>query len=150
MIKIICIGKLKEKYLQQAEKEYIKRLTKYNKVKIIELNNESLDKKTTLEKEGNKILEQINNNEQVITLDINGKTLDSITFAKELEKKIMINSQITFIIGGSYGLSEKVKKRSDFALSFSKLTFPHQLFRIIFIEQLYRAYKIINNETYHK
>ena len=146
MIKIICVGKLKEKYLKDAFQEYSKRLSKYTKINFIELEDSSLNNE--LEIEGEKILKNINEKEFVVTLDIDGEYLTSL----ELSKKVndWLQSNLTFVIGGSNGLSESVKKRSNYSLSFSKLTFPHQLFRIIFLEQLYRSFKIINNEQYHK
>lgn len=150
MIKIICVGKLKEEYLKKAISEYIKRLSKYTKLEIIELADESLkDIQKCIELEGEKILNQIKEKDYVITLEIEGKEYNSIEFASNLEAKES-RGNITFIIGGSYGLSKKIKERSNQAISFSKLTFPHQLFRIFLLEQIYRSYKIRNNESYHK
>lgn len=151
MIKIICIGKLKEKYLQEAILEYIKRLNKYTKIEIIELND--LDKFNVddiLKKEGESILKKIKDKDYVITLEIEGLKMNSAELAWKIDNIFTTNSNIDFVIGGSYGLSEAVKKRSNFKLSFSDLTFPHQLFRVILLEQIYRSFKIINNETYHK
>ena len=151
MIKIICVGKIKEKYLKDAISEYQKRLSKYTKIEIIELNDISnLNKNDIIEKEGINILNHIKDKEYVITLDINGVKMDSVTFADTLSKTLIINSNIVFIVGGSYGLSNSVSNRSNFKLSFSDLTFPHQLFRVILLEQIYRSFKILNNETYHK
>ncbi len=150
MIKIICIGKIKEKYLVDAIKDYKKRLKKYTKVNVVELENVTKNSSSDLEKEKKEIQKHIDKKDYVITLEIDGKELTSIEFAKKIEETIMINSNITFIIGGSDGLHEDIKKRSNFPLSFSKMTFPHQLFRVILLEQIYRAFKIINNETYHK
>lgn len=151
MIKLICVGKIKEKFIKEAIDEYTKRLSKYTKLEIIELPDISIgNEEQILEKEGQTILNHINNNEYVIALDINGEMYDSIGFAKMLDKQLINNSNITFIIGGSYGLHSSVLNMSSMRLSFSKLTFPHQLFRLIFVEQLYRAYKIMGNETYHK
>ena len=151
MIKIVTVGSLKEKYLKDAQEEYIKRLKKYTNIEIIELKDESFnDDKKTKEVEGNKILKNIKNKDYVITLEIEGKELSSIELANKLDNIYLTNSDITFIIGGSLGLSEKVKERSNYKLSFSKLTFPHQLFRIILLEQIYRSCKINNNESYHK
>ncbi len=151
MIKIITIGKIKEKYLQDALNEYEKRLSKYTKLKIIELNDIS-DKNTqiVLSKEKDEIIKYVNSNDYVISLDINGKMLSSIEFASKLNNLFITNSNITFIIGGSYGLHDDVKNLSNELLSFSKLTFPHQLFRVILLEQIYRCFKINNNESYHK
>lgn len=151
MIKIICVGKIKEKYLKDAISEYQKRLSKYTKLEIIELNDISnLNRNDIIEKEGINILNNIKDKDYVITLDINGIKMNSVKFADTLAKTLIINSNIVFIIGGSYGLSNSVSARSNLKLSFSDLTFPHQLFRVILLEQIYRAFKINNNETYHK
>ena len=143
MIKIICVGKLKEKYLKEACFEYIKRINKYTKLEIIEL------KDSNILEEKDQILKYLHK-EYIIALDINGDILDSPTLAKKIDNILLTNSNITFIIGGSDGLHADIKKHSDFCLSFSKLTFPHQLFRVMLLEQLYRSFKINNNETYHK
>ena len=148
MIKIICVGKIKEKFYRDATEEYQKRLSKYTKLQIIEVNDEI--EEIALKKEAVGILKHIKENDYVITLEIEGKEISSLELAKKLDETLMINSNITFVIGGSYGLSEEVKKRSDYKLSFSKLTFPHQLFRVILLEQIYRCYKINNKESYHK
>ena len=150
MIKIICVGKLKEKYLKDAIEEYSKRLSKYTKLEIVELKDLDYDITKTIKEEGQSILKHIEEKEYVITLEINGKQLSSTEFASILEKANIEYSNITFVIGGSYGLSNDVINRSNYHLSFSKLTFPHQLFRIVLLEQIYRAYKINNNESYHK
>lgn len=151
MIKIICVGKLKEKYWKDAMEEYQKRLQKYVNLEIIEILDEGLlDKRTCLKKEQEKIEKYLNPKEYLITLEIEGKEISSKEFADKINQILISNSNITFLIGGSYGLSEELKKRANFKLSFSKLTFPHQLFRIMFLEQIYRCYKINNNESYHK
>ena len=151
MIKIICVGKLKEKFWIDAVKEYSKRLSKYTKLEIIEIPDFKSDiASIELEKEKDKILSKINDKDYVITLEIEGEELSSVELSETLEKKLIQNSNITFIIGGSSGLHEEIKTRSDFAVSFSKLTFPHQLFRVILLEQIYRSFKIIHKETYHK
>lgn len=151
MIKIICVGKIKEKYLKDAISEYEKRLTKYEKVKIIEVNDiNSYDKDIILSKEKDEILRYVDERDFVITLEINGNMLNSEELALKINNIYNTNSTITFIIGGSYGIHEKVSERSNYKLSFSKLTFPHQLFRVILLEQIYRAFKINNNEAYHK
>ena len=144
MIKIICVGKIKEQYLKDAILEYKKRISKYHKLEIIELPDNSI------EEEGNAILKVINDKDYVITLEIEGQMIDSIEFSNRIEKIFIEHSNITFIIGGSDGLSNKIKAISNFKLSFSKMTFPHQLFRVILLEQIYRAFKIMKNETYHK
>ena len=151
MIKIICIGKIKESFIQEAIKEYEKRISKYQDLKIIELDDIGLDdKKVVLKKEEDKILKVLNTKDFIITLEIEGHELSSLDFSKKIEDTFLINSNITFIIGGSYGLSDTIKNLSNYKLSFSKMTFPHQLFRVILLEQIYRSFKIINNEEYHK
>lgn len=144
MIKILCIGKVKESFYQDAIKEYMKRLSKYHKVIIEELPDSNKQKEEEL------LLKKINTKDYNIVLDIEGKMLNSIELSNHIDKTFQMNSNITFIIGGSDGLTEKVKKIADFKLSFSKLTFPHQLFRVILLEQIYRSFKILNHETYHK
>jgi len=150
MIKIICVGKIKEKYFIDAINEYLKRLSKFTKIDLIEVKDEDFDVSKTLLKEKESISKYIEDKDYVITLEIEGEELDSISLSKKIDNIQLNNPNITFIIGGSYGLHEEIKKRSNYKLSFSKLTFPHQLFRVILLEQLYRTYKIINNETYHK
>ena len=148
MIKIICIGKIKEKYFKDAIKEYQKRISKYSKLEIIELTDYNYDKEKTIYEEGKNILSKISEKDYVVTLEISGNKLDSIEFSKFIDSNISKN--IVFVIGGSYGLSRDVIKRSNYKLSFSNLTVPHQLFRVILLEQIYRSFKIINNESYHK
>lgn len=151
MIKIICIGKIKEKYFSEAIKEYEKRLSKYTNLEIIELQDEGIkDKKVALKKEKEKIEKVLNSKDYLITLEIEGKELTSLELSTKIDETLAINSNITFLIGGSYGLDDELKKRANFHLSFSKLTFPHQLFRILLLEQIYRSFKIQNNEEYHK
>ena len=151
MIKIICVGKLKENYLKEAVLEYTKRLSKYTKISIIELNDVSnTDVNTIIKKEQDEILKNVDLKDYIITLDINGQNISSTEFANKLSNTFISFSNITFIIGGSYGLSDKIKELSNYRLSFSKLTFPHQLFRVMLLEQIYRAFKINNNEEYHK
>lgn len=151
MIKIITIGFIKEQYLKDAITEYKKRISKYTNLEIIELKDEDFgENEKTLKVEEEKILKQISDRDYIITLEIEGKELTSIEFAKKIESIQLENSNITFIIGGSYGLSENIKNKANYHLSFSKMTFPHQLFRVLLLEQIYRAYKINNNESYHK
>lgn len=157
-ITLISVGKIKEKYLKDAINEYSKRLTKYCKLKFIEINDEkapdNLSEKDELiikDKEGNKILEKIKDQQYVVALDLKGKQRTSEEFSKEMENlSIYGNSDIVFVIGGSLGLSDGVIKRSNDQISFSKMTFPHQLMKVILIEQIYRAYRIIKGEPYHK
>ena len=144
MIKIICVGKIKEKFYRDAILEYMKRLGKYHNVKIIEVMDSNINKEKDL------ILKYINKKDYITILDIEGRELSSVEMADFIDKTLIVNSNLTFIIGGSFGIHEDIKKLSNYRLSFSKMTFPHQLFRVIFLEQLYRSFKIINNETYHK
>lgn len=145
MIKIICLGKIKEDYLNKLIDDYKKRISRYHKLEIIELKDENdlAVEKTNIEK-------YIGSQDYVIALDIDGTNLDSVALAKKIDETFLSRGTITFIIGSSYGLHEDIKKRANFRLSFSKLTFPHGLFRGILLEQIYRSFKILNNETYHK
>lgn len=144
MIKIICVGKIKENYLRDMINDYAKRISKYHKIEIIELTDSNINK----EKE--ELLRVINTKDYNIVMDIDGNNLSSKEFAEKIDKTFLINSNITFIIGGSDGISPEIKELANYRLSFSKLTFPHQLFRGILLEQIYRAFKILNNESYHK
>ena len=151
MIKLIVIGQLKEKYLKEAVEEYKKRISKYTNIEIIELKDEGLvEDNKAIELEGKKIKKHISNKDYVITLEIEGKELNSIEFAEKIRTIQIEYPNISFIIGGSNGLSKEIKELSNYHLSFSKMTFPHQLFRVLLLEQIYRSYKIINNEKYHK
>lgn len=151
MIKIICVGKIKEEYLRSAIKEYEKRLSKYTKLEIIECSDYgNLDISSILEREKEEIIKYIQDKDYLITLEIEGKELDSVSFSEKIEQIFLTHSNITFIIGGSYGIHEDIKKKSHLHLSFSKMTFPHQLFRVLVLEQIYRSFKIMNHESYHK
>jgi 23S rRNA (pseudouridine1915-N3)-methyltransferase len=151
MIKIICVGKLKEKYLKDAIDEYKKRISKYSELELIEVADEGLlDDVKTLKKEGESILKYINTKDYIITLEIEGNNISSLEFAEKINNIYQTNSNITFIIGGSLGLDEEIKRLSNYRLSFGKMTFPHQLFRVLLLEQIYRCFKINNNESYHK
>jgi len=150
MIRIICVGKIKENYFKEAILEYKKRLSKYTKIEIVEINDYDLDIKSTIRKEGELILKSLRDSDYNIALDINGKEYDSVSLSKKIDEVFLSKSTITFIIGGSYGIDDLVKEKCDLKLSFSKLTFPHQLFRVILLEQIYRSFKILNNEEYHK
>ena len=144
MIKIICVGKIKENYLRDMINDYAKRINKYHKIEIVELTDSNINK----EKE--ELLRVINTKDYNIVMDIDGNNLSSREFAEKIDKIFLINSNITFIIGGSDGISPEIKELANYRLSFSKLTFPHQLFRGILLEQIYRSFKILNNESYHK
>lgn len=151
MIKIITVGSLKERYLKEAIEEYQKRIKKYTDIEIIEVKDEGLlSPMQAMEKESEKIKKHISEKEYIITLEIEGKQFTSEEFSRKIEDIQMINSNITFIIGGSYGIDQSIKEKAKTHLSFSKMTFPHQLFRVLLLEQIYRAFKIMNNESYHK
>lgn len=159
MIKItlIALGKLKEKYLSEAVLEYKKRLSRYCDLKIIEIEPQRLPDKpsdseieTALEKEAQQILKNIPSENFTVALCVEGKGMSSPDFAKKIDGRIAMGKNVTFIIGSSYGLSEKIKKASHFRLSVSEMTFPHQLFRVMLLEQLYRAFKINEGSAYHK
>ena len=145
MIKILCVGKIKERYLQDLINDYLKRISKYHKIEIIELKDDS-----NYQKETSNLLEHIKTSDYNIALDIKGKMIKSEEFASIIDKTFLTNSTITFIIGGSLGLNDEIKSKCQQIISFSHLTFPHGLFRGILLEQIYRSYKILNNETYHK
>lgn len=157
-ITVIAVGKLKEKYWKQAIAEYEKRLGAYTKIDIVEVTDEKAPENMSEKeveqvkaKEGERILAKIKPQSTVITLEIQGKMLSSEGLAKELDQRMVQGtSDFTFIIGGSNGLHEDVLKRSNLALSFSKMTFPHQMMRVVLLEQIYRAFKINRGEAYHK
>ena len=144
MIKIICVGKLKEKYLTEGVNDYLTRLRKYHKIDLIELSDSNIDN------EGTEILKYISNKDYVISLAIKGIELSSEELANKIDKTFISNPNITFIIGGSNGIRQDILDKSNMLLSFSKLTYPHGLFRLILLEQIYRSFKILNNESYHK
>lgn len=159
LIKIIGVGKIKEKFYREAISEYQKRMTAYNKVEIVEVADEKAPE-TLSEKEidqvktaeGERILSKIKDDAFVVTLEINGKALDSIKFAKLIQDEMLdgFGRDMVFVIGGSNGLGANVLKRSNYRISFGKMTYPHQLMRVILMEQIYRAYRIINKDPYHK
>ena len=157
-IQVICIGKLKEKYWTDAVNEYMKRLSRFASVEIVELKEVRLpdkagpaeEEKVKIE-EGREILKSIKDGTYVITLEIQGKQLSSEELASKIENLgLEGRSDVAFVIGGSLGLSAEVSKRADFKLSFSKMTFPHQMMRVVLLEQIYRSFKIIRHEAYHK
>lgn len=157
-ITIIGVGKIKEKFFSQAIDEYSKRLGRYCRLEIIQLQDEKTPERAgikeqaiILDKEGERILSAIDDNSYIIALDIAGMQIDSPGLARKIEKLMGSGeSHFTFIIGGSLGLSEKVLKRADERLSFGMLTFPHQLMRVMLLEQIYKSFRIINHEPYHK
>ena len=155
---VVCVGKIKEKFYAQAVEEYVKRLSRYGKTEIIEVADEKTPDQASetvnrmiKDKEGERILAQIKEDTYVIALAIEGQMLDSEELAEKMEKLAISGiSHIVFVIGGSLGLSQKVMKRADYHLSFSRMTFPHQLMRVILLEQIYRGCRIIHHEPYHK
>lgn len=157
-ITILCVGKIKEKYFSMAIEEYVKRLSRYCKLEIIEVPDEKTDENASAAeenmvkaKEGERILKNIKDTSYVIALAIGGKQLDSVELSEKIEKLgVQGVSHITFVIGGSLGLDERILQRADYKLSFSKMTFPHQLMRVVLLEQVYRSYRIMNGEPYHK
>ena len=157
-ITLVTVGKIKEKFFEDAIKEYSKRLSRYCKLEILQVADEKTPEGASetvelqiKEKEGQRILSLIRDDAYVIALAIEGKMLDSEELAERIEKLGVSGiSQIVFVIGGSLGLSAQVMKRADYALSFSKMTFPHQLMRVVLLEQIYRSYRIMNHQPYHK
>lgn len=145
MIKIICVGKIKERYLKELIEDYTKRIQKYHKLQIIEVKDED-----SIEKETANILKVLDAKDYIITLEIEGKDYTSETFAQHIENLFLKTSNITFIIGSSLGISKEIKNLKKESISFSNFTFPHGLFRGILLEQIYRSFKINNHETYHK
>jgi 23S rRNA (pseudouridine1915-N3)-methyltransferase len=156
-INIICVGKIKESFFRDAISEYSKRLSRFCLLNIIEVPDEKIPDKinssieiSIKEKEGLQILSHLKNDSYNIALDLKGKHLDSVEFSKKISDLSLYNSTINFIIGGSLGISNSVLEKCNESVCFSKMTFPHQLIRIFLLEQLYRAFKIANNESYHK
>ena len=157
-ITILCVGKVKEKFYREGISEFTKRLSRYCKLEIIEVSDEKTiedasetEIRIVKEKEGERLLKNIKDDAYVICLCIDGKQLDSEELSEKIEKLgIQGTSHICFVIGGSLGLADEVVKRADFKLSFSPMTFPHQLMRVILLEQIYRSYRIMNHEPYHK
>jgi len=158
MIRILVVGSIKESFYKEAFAEYKKRLSRYDCIEVAEVKDEKTPDKASdsvnykiLLTEGQRLLEKIRDNDFVVALAIKGRRLDSNSFAYNLDKwRSSLRGRLCFVIGGSLGLSEEVLKRADYKLSFSEMTFPHQLMRVILAEQIYRAFRIINNEPYHK
>ena len=145
MIKILCVGKIKEKYLEELIADYQKRISKYMKIEIVELKDDSIH-----EREIANLSKIINSKDYNVALDMRGNIFSSEEFASFVDKMLVVNSNITFIIGPSLGLNEEILNKCNKVISFSNMTFPHGLFRGILLEQIYRAFKIIHNESYHK
>ncbi len=157
-IRIVAVGKIKEDYLKQGINDYLVKISKYAKTEIIEVNDSKVkdnpkeaDIQKVINEEGERVLSKIKDNEIVVNLDLNKQEFDSVQFSKFLNDKIVEGgASLTFVIGGSYGLSNVLKQRANYSLSLSKMTFLHQMTRLILLEQIYRAFKILNNEIYHK
>ncbi len=156
-IRIICVGKFKEKYWVDASAEYMKRLGAYCNVSVIEVREEKLpanasaaDERKVMEAEGRSLLSKVDKSDFAIVMDVKGKELSSEELAARIQETAFTHSTIDFIIGGSLGLSDEVKKRADLRMSFGRITLPHQLARVVLLEQIYRAFKINAGETYHK
>ena len=156
-ITIISVGKIKEKYLNDAINEYEKRISKFAKIENITLPDEETPANASkaiesqiIDTESKRIIKVIPKNSFVVVLDIKGEEIDSVTFSKKIDEFFSKSSNLTFIIGGSLGLSDEVKHLANYRLSFSPMTFPHMLMKVILLEQIYRSFKILNNETYHK
>ena len=157
-IKIVCVGNLKDQSLKQLQSEYAKRLQSYCKLEIIEVNEEKSNDepndslmKIILKKEGERLLNKIKDSDYLVLVDLHGKQLDSIGFSYKIDQIMTYgNSTITFVIGGSYGLSDELRNKAKFKWCLSQLTFTHQMTRILVLEQIYRAFKILNHEVYHK
>lgn len=145
MIRVLCVGKIKEKYLEDLINDYLTRIRKYHKIEVQEIKDN-----VNHEKELNDLKGKINKNDYNIVLDLRGKLISSPELSEKIEKTFLINSNITFIIGGSLGLDDEIIGLANDVISFSYMTFPHGLFRGILLEQIYRAFKIMNNESYHK
>lgn len=145
MIKILCVGKIKEKYLEELIADYQKRISKYMKIEIVELKDDSIH-----EREIANLSKIINSKDYNVALDMRGNIFSSEEYASFVDKTLVVNSNITFIIGPSLGLNEEILNKCNKVISFSNMTFPHGLFRGILLEQIYRAFKIIHNESYHK
>lgn len=152
MLKLICVGKVKDASLKALIDDYQKRIQKYHKLEVIEVKDEPIrdNEKEVLDIEASRIMSKIDKDDYVILLDLHGESLDSISFAKKIDKLFVSYSKITFVIGGSLGLGEEVIKRANYRLKLSDMTFLHQMTRLIILEQIYRCFKILNHETYHK
>lgn len=152
MLKLICVGKVKDASLKALIDDYQKRIQKYHKLEVIEVKDEPIreNEKEVLDIEASRIMSKIDKDDYVILLDLHGESLDSVSFANKIDKLFVSYSKITFVIGGSLGLGEEVKKRANYRLKLSDMTFLHQMTRLIILEQIYRCFKILNHETYHK
>ena len=152
MIRLVCVGKVKDRHLSALIDDYCTRISRYHKIEITEVKDEAItsNEKEVMDKEGERVLSRITEGEYVILLDLHGKSIDSLTFAEKLDGLFSHHPKICFVIGGSLGLSEKLIERADERLKLSDLTFLHQMTRLILLEQIYRSFKILHHETYHK
>ena len=152
MIKLVCIGKIKDTNLKALIDDYTKKINRYHKIEVIEVKDEPIkdNEKYVLDTEASRALSKIEDDEYVILLDLHGKTLDSVEFANKLDKLFISYPKITFVIGGSLGLGQELLDRANYRLKLSDMTFLHQMTRLILVEQIYRSFKILNHETYHK
>lgn len=152
MLKLICVGKVKDASLKALIDDYQKRIQKYHKLEVIEVKDEPIrdNEKEVLDIEASRIMSKIDKDDYVILLDLHGESLDSVSLANKIDKLFVSYSKITFVIGGSLGLGEEVRKRANYRLKLSDMTFLHQMTRLIILEQIYRCFKILNHETYHK
>lgn len=152
MIKIVSVGKVKDAHLKALIDDYAKRINRYHKLELVEVKDEAINdnEEEVLNKEGQRVLDKINDDEYVILMDLHGKSIDSVSLANKIDKLFISYAKITFVIGGSLGLSNDLRKRANEAIKLSDLTFLHQMTRLILLEQIYRCFKINNHETYHK
>ena len=152
MIKVLCVGKVKDENLLALINDYKKRINKYHKLEIVEVKDEAIkdDEKEVLDIEAKRLLDKIEKDEYVILVDLHGESIDSISLANKLDKLFITNSKITFVIGGSLGFGESIRQRANYKIKLSDLTFLHQMTRLILLEQIYRSFKILHHETYHK
>lgn len=152
MIKIVCVGKVKDKNLKALIDDYQKRISFYHKIEVIEVKDEPIkdNEKEVLDIEAKRIMSKIASDEYVIMMDLHGKSMDSVKFAEKIDKQFINNSKLTFVIGGSLGIGQEVRNRANEGIKLSDMTFLHQMTRLILLEQIYRGFKILNNETYHK
>ena len=152
MIRILAVGKVKDRHLEALIDDYREKISRYHKIEIVEVKDEAIGKneKDVLDTEGKRLLEKIQKDEYVILLDLHGRSTDSVSFAEKIDKLFISHPKIAFVIGGSLGLSDEVRARADERMKLSDMTFLHGMTRLILLEQIYRAYKILNHETYHK
>ncbi len=152
MIKLLCVGKIKDANLEALINDYLKKINKYHKIEIVEVKDEPIkdNQNDVLKIEAERLLSRIKDDEYVILIDLHGKSIDSISLANKIDKLFIEHSKTTFVIGGSLGFGESIRQRANERIKLSDLTFLHQMTRLIILEQIYRCFKILNNENYHK